>query len=138
MSKEPISKKKYYLFDCRNFILGRMSAKVAHLLRGKNRADFAPNKECDNRIIVINSDKLQVSGAKRSGKKYHLFSGYPGGITSRTLEEMLERDSRKVVWNSVYGMLPKNKLRDRMMKKLLILTDEKHGIKTDNMEEIKP
>lgn len=137
MSKEKSPMKKYYLINCENFILGRMAAKIAFLLQGKDRPQYAPNKTGDCFVIVINSDKINVSGRKKSDKIYHSFSGYPGGITSRKLEDVLERDSRKIVWEAVYGMLPKNKLRDMMMKKMLIFRDDKHGVQNAGIEEIK-
>jgi len=138
MSKSKKVSKNYYLFDCKKFILGRMSSRIATLLQGKNLPDYVPYKEGDCFIIVINSDKLNVSGKKLASKIYHSFSGYPGGITSRTLEKALGSDSRKVVWNSIYGMLPKNKLRDKMMKKIQIFRDEKHDIKNSHFEEAEP
>lgn len=130
--------KKYYLFNSENFILGRMSSKIAFLLMGKEKSSYAPNKTGENFVIIVNADKLNVSGRKKSDKVYHTFSGYPGGITSRKLEEALKKDSRKVIWNSVYGMLPKNKLRDLMMKKMFIFKDDRHDIKNARIEEIKP
>jgi len=137
MNKEKSAMNKYYLINCENFILGRMSTKIAFLLQGKDKPQYAPNKTGDCFVIVTNSDKLNVSGRKKSEKIYHSFSGYPGGITSRKLEDVLERDSRKIVWESVYGMLPKNKLRDLMMKKMLISKDDKHGVQNVEIEEIK-
>ena len=114
-----------------------MSTKIAYLLQGKDKPQYAPNKTGDCFVIVTNTDKLNVSGRKKSDKMYHSFSGYPGGITSRRLEDVLERDSRKIVWESVYGMLPKNKLRNLMMKKMLIFKDDKHGMHNAEIEEIK-
>jgi len=136
MINEKSVMKKYYLINCENFILGRMSAKIAFLLQGKDHPQYAPNKTGDCSIIVINSDKLNVSGRKKSDKMYHSFSGYPGGITSRKLEDVLERDSRKVIWEAVYGMLPKNKLRNVMMKKMFIFKDDKHEMQNVEIEEI--
>lgn len=75
---------------------------------------------------------------KKEDKMYHSFSGYPGGITSRKLEDVLKTDSRKAVWESVYGMLPKNKLRNVMMKKMILCKDDKHGVQGVEIEEIKP
>lgn len=138
MNKEKPTKKKYCLFNCENFILGRMSAKIAFLLQGKNEPQYAPNKVGEYFVIVTNSDKLNVSGRKKSDKKYHAFSGYPGGISSRSLEEVIEKDSRKAVWEAVYGMLPKNKLRDIMMKKMLIFKNDKHNVQSAEIEEIGP
>lgn len=137
MSNKSSAEKKYYLFDCKDFVLGRMSTRIARLLQGKNSPNFAPHKESKNFVVVINSDKLNVTGRKKDDKVYHSFSGYPGGITSRKLGEMLKKDSRKVVWNAVYGMLPKNKLRNRMMKRLFIFKDENHNLNNIEFTEEK-
>lgn len=138
MSKIATTPKKYYLFNCEDFVLGRMAAKIAFILQGKNNPDYAPNILNDVHIIAINSDKLRVSGRKKEAKAYHTFSGYPGGITSRKLKDILEKDSRQAVWNSIYGMLPKNKLRNQQMKKVLIFKDGNHSIKNGQIEKIDP
>jgi large subunit ribosomal protein L13 len=138
MNKKHTSMKKYYLFDCEDFILGRMATKIAFVLQGKDRPDFAPNVESEIGIIAINSNKLRVSGRKKDEKTYHTYSGYPGGITSRKLKDVIERDSRQAIWNSVYGMLPKNKLRDPLMKKIIICKDENHGVANGEIEKILP
>lgn len=130
--------KKYYLFDCEDFVLGRMATKIAFLLQGKDQPDFSPNVESSIGIIAIKSDKLRVSGRKMDDKTYHTYSGYPGGITSRKLKDVIERDSRQAIWNAVYGMLPKNKLRDNLMKKILICKDENHGVSNGQIEKIAP
>ncbi|MDD3487135.1 MAG: 50S ribosomal protein L13 [Candidatus Moranbacteria bacterium] len=131
-----MSQKKYYLFNAENFILGRMATKIAILLQGKNEVGYAPNKTGEVFVIVTNADKLNVSGRKKDDKMYHSFSGYPGGITSQKLKDVIGRDSRKAVWESIYGMLPKNKLRDVVMKKITISKDQNHGVVNGQIEEI--
>ena len=118
--------RKYNLFDAEKETLGRLATKIATVLRGKNKADFTPNIDGGDFAVVINSDKLQVTGNKMEGKIYHYFSGYPRGIRSVKLKDQMEKDSTKVIQSAVYGMLPKNKLRNPMMKRLLIYKDEKH------------
>jgi len=137
MNKPSLPPKKYYLFNCENFILGRMSTKIAQLLQGKDKPQYAPNKAGDCFVIVINSDKLNVSGRKLKDKMYHTFSGYPGGISSRNLEEMIKKDSRKAIQEAVRGMLPKNKLRNLMMKRMLVFKGEKHDLANIQAEEVK-
>lgn len=112
-------------------MLGRLATEIATILRGKNKADFMPNIDGGDFAVVVNSDFLQVSGNKMEGKMYHHFSGYPGGVKSLKLKEVMEKDSRKVIEQAVYGMLPKNKLRDRMIKRLLIYKDDKHEQKIE-------
>ncbi|MFA5925491.1 MAG: 50S ribosomal protein L13 [Parcubacteria group bacterium] len=134
-SKQPKDSRKYFLFDCDDFILGRMSARAAFILQGKHKKDYLPNKDGGDFTVVVNTDKIRTTGGKKDKKMYHTFSGYPGGITSRKLKDKMERDSRQVVVESVYGMLPKNKLRNRMMKRLLVFKDKEHGIK-EKLEKI--
>lgn len=124
-------KKNYYLFDCKKFVLGRMAGKVAFLLAGKHRPSYAPNIEGNDFAVVVNSDEIKVTGRKKENKIYHSFSGYPSGVSSRNLKTALQKDSRRVIFDAVYGMLPKNKLRKKMMKRLLIFRDQNHDIKSD-------
>lgn len=120
----------YYLIDCRKMTLGRLATKAAFLLQGKQKPDYAPNIGGCDFVTVLNSDEVRVTGNKKENKIYHSFSGYPGGISSRNLKDSLEIDSKKVIAGAVYGMLPKNKLRDKMMKRLLIFKDANHNIKS--------
>jgi len=121
----------YHLFDAQGKILGRLSTEIALILRGKNKVDFTPNVDGGDFVVVINADKIAVTGKKMDDKIYHRFSGYPGGITSVKLKEQIIKDSRKVIEHSIYRMLAKNKLRNRMMARLLIYKDEKHTHKID-------
>ncbi len=118
--------RKYHLFDAKKENLGRMATKIATVLRGKNKVDFTPNIDGGDFAVVINSDNLQVTGNKLDGKLYHHYSGYPGGIRSVKLKDQIVKDSREVIKMAVYGMLSKNKLRDLMIKRLLIYKDDKH------------
>jgi large subunit ribosomal protein L13 len=117
---------KYYLFDVQGKILGRSATEIAQVLRGKKKIIFAPHKDDGDAVVVVNSDKVMLSGLKSQKKMYHRFSGYPGGITSINFQDQLKKDSRKIIREAVRGMLPKNKLRDRMMKRLFIYKDDKH------------
>lgn len=124
--KKPIQR-KYHLFDAEGEILGRLATEIARILRGKHRVDFTPNIDGGDIVVVINTDKIRVTGNKLEGKIYHHFSGYPGGITSISLKDQLGKDSRKVIQMAVYGMLSKNKLRNRMMTRLRLYNDSKHN-----------
>lgn len=123
--------RKYHLFDMQGKILGRTATEIALLLRGKNKVDFTPNIDAGDFVVVINSDLLAVTGNKMDGKVYNRYSGYSGGITTTKLKDQIAKDSRKVIEGAVYGMLCKNKLRDRMMTRLLIYTDAQHSHKID-------
>jgi len=124
-------KRSYHLFNAQGKILGRLSVEIARILSGKTKVDFAPNIDGGDFTVVVNSDGVEVSGNKKEDKIYHQFSGYPGGITSIAFKDQLKRDSRKIIKDSVYGMLPKNKLRNEMMKRLLIYKDENQNHKID-------
>lgn len=123
--------RKYHLFDAEGKTLGRLATEIAKVLRGKNKVDFTPHIDAGDLAVVINSDKVKVTGNKLDGKIYYHFSGYPGGITAIKLKDQLEKDSRKVIKDALWGMLPKNKLRDRMMTRLLIYKDDKHTHKIE-------
>lgn len=129
-SKKTIQR-NYHLFDAEGKVLGRMATEIALILRGKNKVDFTPHIDAGDFVVVINTDKVKVTGNKMSGKVYNRYSGYPGGITSTTFEEQLAKDSRKIIQGAVYGMLSKNKLRDRMMTRLLIYKDAEHNHKIE-------
>lgn len=118
--------RKFHLFDAKKKSLGRMATEIAIVLRGKNKKDFTPNIDGGDFAVVINSDNLKVTGNKMEGKIYYNFSGYPGGIRKEKLKEKMIKDSRGVIKEAVYGMLPKNKLRNPMMKRLKIYKDDKH------------
>lgn len=126
MAKRKSINRKYHLFDAKKENLGRMATKLATILRGKNKADFTPNIDGGDFAVVINADNLQVTGNKMEGKVYHHYSGYPGGVRDVKLKDQIERDSTEVIRSAVYGMLPKNKLRSLMMKRLLVYKDDKH------------
>ncbi|PIP27248.1 MAG: 50S ribosomal protein L13 [Candidatus Moranbacteria bacterium CG23_combo_of_CG06-09_8_20_14_all_39_10] len=130
MTKQTIQR-KYHLFDAQGKILGRMATEIALILRGKNKVNFTPNIDAGDFVVVINSDLLKVTGNKMEGKVYNHFSGYLGGMTSIKLKDQIAKDSRKVIGGAVYGMLCKNKLRDRMMTRLLIYADAQHKHKIE-------
>lgn len=114
-----------HTIDASGKILGRLAVEAAVLLRGKNRSDFVPYLDRGEAVAVINTDKIKVTGRKLKQKIYYRHSGYPGGLKARRLEEMMVNDSREVVRQAVYGMLPKNKLRDKMIKRLKLYKENR-------------
>lgn len=118
--------RKYHLFDARGKVLGRLATQLATILIGKDKVSYAPHIDGGDFVVVINTDGLEVTGNKGEQKIYHRFSGYPGGITSISLNDQMKKDSRKVLWQAVYNMLPKNKLRDRMLTRLLLSKQADH------------
>ncbi|MBI2052186.1 MAG: 50S ribosomal protein L13 [Candidatus Sungbacteria bacterium] len=116
---------KEYKFDADGEILGRLATRVAVALRGKDGADFSPNNpDLSRKVVVFNTDKLKFTGNKLADKKYFKYSGYPGGISQRTLKEYMVKDSRGVLREAVYGMLPKNRLRDKFIGNLRLYKGE--------------
>ncbi|MFH1612009.1 MAG: 50S ribosomal protein L13 [bacterium] len=109
---------KTHTIDATNKILGRLATEVAVLLRGKNKPEFVNYMDKGDKVIIINTDKIKVTGKKTEDKIYYWHSGYPGGIKERNFADFMERDSREVIRRAVYGMLPKNRLRDKVIKKL--------------------
>ncbi len=123
--------RQFHLFDAQGKVLGRLATEVAGVLSGKVKVDYEPNFDKGDYVVLINSDGIQATGRKADQKMYHHYSGYPGGMTSRTLKEAMKRDSRKVVHQAIYNMLPKNLLRDRMLKRLFIFENADHTHKID-------
>jgi len=113
-----------HTIDATDKILGRLAVEIANLLRGKYKSDFVPYLNKGDDVVVINTDKIRVTGQKLKKKIYYHHSGYPGGIKQINLEEFLKKDSREVIKKAVYGMLPKNKLRDKVIKKLKLYKKE--------------
>jgi len=123
MSKTPyftkdLVERPWYVVDADGQVLGRFAQAVAKLLIGKNRPEFTPGQDCGGFVIVLNAKKIRVTGNKLRDKQYHRHSGYPGGLKTRTLEERLKRDAHEVISEAVKGMLPHNKLGNRLITKL--------------------
>lgn len=116
----------WYLIDADDAILGRLSTKVANLLRGKDKPDFAPNADNGDFVVVINAKKVKLSGNKESQKMYYKHTGYIGNLKSKTLVEMREKSPETIITHSVSGMLPKNKLQDVFMKRLKVYPGATH------------
>lgn len=122
--------RKYHLFNAEGKILGRLSTDIAKILSGKGRVDYTPNVDAGDFVVVINAEKIEVTGKKETDKSYYRFSGYPGGIYARTVSEQRRQDARKILEKAVFGMLPKNKLRAPRMKRLRLYIGDQHPHKT--------
>ncbi len=119
-------KRQWYLLDASAMSLGRLSTAAARLLIGKDKPTFTSHVDGGDFVVIINSDQLKATGAKKDQKTYWRHSGYPGGLRARTLTEQLDRDSTRVIVHSIRGMLPVNKLRDGRLKRLKVYKDEQH------------
>lgn len=120
-------KRTWYVIDASENSFGRVASFAAKLLNGKHKPTYTPHVDTGDFVIIINSDKLQVTGDKLKKKVYFRHSSYPGGITETTLSELLKKDSTLAVKHAVRGMLPDNKLRDGRLKRLKVYTDSNHN-----------
>jgi len=118
--------RKWYVIDATDQVVGRMCSKIAHVLRGKHKADFTPHVDTGDFVIVINADKARFTGAKWDQKEYISYSLYPGGQKRVKAKELLAKKPHAVVEKAVKGMLPKTKLGRAMFKKLFVYTDAEH------------
>lgn len=128
--------RSWYVVDASQASLGRISTEIAQILTGKKKPMFTPHIDCGDFVIVINADKLVVTGQKVTDKVYYHHSGFPGGIKARTLAEQHAIDSTKIIENAVYGMVPVNKLRDGRMKRLKVYAGTEHGHEAQKPVEI--
>jgi len=141
MTKTPVIKKdevkrKWYLIDAEGKILGRLASKIAEILMGKNKPTYTPNVDTGDFVIVINAEKVKVTGKKLLDKVYYKHSGYLGGLKKETLFSLLNRKPEFVIKHAVKGMLPKNKLARRMIKKLKIYRGCQHPHQAQKPEVI--
>ena len=116
----------WILVDATNKTLGRLATKVAFRLIGKHKPEYTPNADLGDYVIVINAEKITVTGQKLVQKKYYKHSGFPGGIKERSLKEVLDSSAEDVIRSAVKGMLPKSKLGKQMIKKLKVYNSEQH------------
>ena len=116
--------KKDHTIDASGKILGRLATQIAVLLRGKERAGFIPRLTPENIVTVFNVDEMKVTGKKMKQKMYYRHSGYPGGLTEERLDKLFARDSREVLRRAVYGMLPRNRTRDKTIRNLKLFKGE--------------
>lgn len=125
-AKESDVKRQWYLIDAEGKVLGRLASEVAKRLRGKHKPIYTPHVDTGDFIIVINAAKLLLTGRKLTEKTYYRHSGYPGGLKSRTAEKMLQEKPEMILHRAVKGMLPKNSLGRKMLKKLKIYVGSEH------------
>jgi large subunit ribosomal protein L13 len=125
-AKKDEIKKDWYLIDAENKILGRIASKVASVLRGKHKPDFTPYVDMGDNVIIINSDKVMLTGGKPFKKSYYHHSGYPGGLSQIGYLEMMKKDPTFVLRNAIKGMLPKNRLGRRQLLHVKIYAGDTH------------
>jgi large subunit ribosomal protein L13 len=116
----------WLVIDAEDIVLGRLAVATAGLLRGKHKTIFAPNTDTGDFVVIVNAEKVALSGTKATTKMAYRHSGYPGGLSSTPIGEILEKDARKVIETAVWGMLPKNKLGRQIIKKLKVYSGPNH------------
>ena len=119
-------KRDWYLVDAQDIVLGRLASQVANILRGKNKAIYTPSVDTGDFVIVVNAEKIALTGRKLADKVYYSHSGFPGGLKEITAGKLLEKKPEDIIKKAVKGMLPKNKLARHMLKKLKIYAGGNH------------
>ncbi len=120
-------KREWHLIDVKDQVLGRISTKIAGLLMGKSKPYFVRNLDCGDYVVVINAKEVKVTGKKETQKKYYRYSGYPGGFKAEALQDLRKRKPTEVIKHAVSGMLPQNRLKSKMLKRLLIFPESTHS-----------
>jgi len=129
--------KKWLIVDAEGQKLGRLASKVAFVIRGKHKPNFTPHADCGDNVIVINAEKIELSGNKMEVKEYIRHTGYPGGQRVLTAREVMEKHPERLVEKAVKGMLPKNKLGNALYKNLKVYVGSEHGQEAQKPEVIK-
>lgn len=126
MARSEDFEKKWYIIDGEGKTVGRLSTKIARLLRGKEKPQFTPHADIGDFVIVVNADKVKFTGKKWEQKKYYWHTGYPGGIKSITANDLARKKPEEILRKAVWGMLPKNKMQDKLISRLKVYTGTEH------------
>lgn len=129
--------KEWVLIDAENEVVGRLASKAAKLLRGKYKANFTPHVDCGDNVIIINADKITLSGKKWTDKEYVRHSGYPGGQRTTTPQELMEKKPTAIVERAIKGMLPKSRLGAAIFRNLYVYAGTEHPHEAQQAKEIK-
>ena len=127
---------KWYLIDCSGKRLGRLSVQIANILRGKNKPEYTPNSDVGDFVVLINAERIEISGNKSKDKIYFKHTGYPGNLKEINFQDLLSKDPEKILRNAVKGMLPKNRLNRKIINKLKVYSGENHPHEAQNPEVI--
>jgi len=128
--------RKWYVVDAEGKTLGRLASEVASVLRGKNKPIYTPHVDCGDYVIVINAEKVEVTGKKRHDKIYKRHTGYPGGLRELSFEKLQAKDPEEIIRHAVKGMLPDGKLGRQMFKKLRVYTGAEHNHEAQKPETL--
>lgn len=129
-------KREWYLVDATNQNLGRLSSKIAQIIRGKNKVNYTPHIDMSDYVIVVNTSKISVTGNKENSKEYWRHTGYPGGGKTTLFKDVMKNNSDKLLYNAVKGMLPHNKLSNQLIKHLKVYAGENHPHSSQNPKNL--
>ncbi len=135
-TKSDLDSRKWYLVDAQDKTLGRLAVRIASVLRGKHKPVYTPSIDTGDFVVVVNAEKIAVTGRKLDDKVYYRHSGYPGGIKATTLRKLLETRPEEALKKAVWGMLPKGRLGRAMFKKLKVYTGSEHPHKAQQPEPL--
>ncbi len=136
MAKKGEVERKWYIIDAKDKIVGRLATKIATILRGKHKPVFTPHVDTGDFVIVINADKIKFTGKKLEKKVYYRHTGYIGNLKATSAKEMLQKKPEEIIRLAVKGMLPKNKMRKKLLKKLRIYRGEEHPHQAQKPEKL--
>ena len=128
--------KKWYLIDADSQTLGRLSTKASHLLRGKNKVNFTPHMDMGDFVVIINAEKVKLTGKKSESKSYFRHTGFPGGARTSSIKSIKENNPEFIIFNAIKGMLPHNKLGSKIIKHLKVYAGSAHPHLSQNAEKI--
>ena len=129
---------KWHLINAEGKTLGRLAVSISNILTGKSKPLYSPNADLGDFVVVINAEKVRVTGKKSTQKVYNHHTGYPGGLKSKTFDKMLEDSPEIIIEKAVKGMLPKNKLSNAIIKKLKVYSGSEHPHKSQNPQTLEP
>jgi large subunit ribosomal protein L13 len=130
-------KKEWYVVDATDQILGRLSSEVAKVIRGKNKTDFTPHVDCGDYVVIVNAEKIKLTGKKMTDKQYRRHTGYPGGERLTTAEDLLKKNPARIIEKAVKGMLPRNRLGAAILKNLFVYAGSEHPHQAQQPKELK-
>lgn len=136
MAKPGEVERRWYVVDAEGAVLGRLATQVAGLLRGKHKPEFTPHADTGDFVIVVNAEKVRLTGTKLDTKKYYHHSGHPGGLKEFTARQLLQRDPRRLIKRAVWGMLPKGSLGRRQFRKLRVYAGPDHPHQAQQPERL--
>ncbi|MFQ5863955.1 MAG: 50S ribosomal protein L13 [bacterium] len=130
------SERKWYLVDANGKILGRLASQIATILRGKHKPVYSPHLDVGDHVIVINAERIRVTGKKASSKRYFRYTGYPGGLRFDTYTDLIRKHPERILEKAIWGMLPHNRLGRKMYKKLKVYGGENHPHQAQKPEKL--